>query len=132
MAHDEDMNVSALPKIISDAYTMFDSIDLSITSLVLIGLVLTIVFLFAAREAATWFFKIDDIKKDVKKVSQLVIDLEAEVRLLQGLLTQNITLATDRLGREASTSPVVTPMPLLATEIKKPDEKAPPRFTVTH
>jgi Na+-transporting NADH:ubiquinone oxidoreductase subunit NqrF len=88
------MNVQVLPKLLSDAYTMFDSLNLSVTALVVIGLLLAVVFIFAAREAASWFFKIDDLKKDVKKVSQLVVDMEAEIRLLQGLLSQNVKLAT--------------------------------------
>jgi hypothetical protein len=94
MAHARGMNVQLLPKLLSDAYTMFDSLNLSVTALVAIGLVLGLVFIFAAREAASWFFKIDDLKKDVKKVSQLIVDMEAEVRMLQGLLSQNVKLAT--------------------------------------
>lgn len=130
MAHDERMNVTSLPKILpdilpkilEDAYTMFDSLDLSVTSLVVIGLLLTIVFLFAAREAASWFFKIDDIKKDVKKVSQLIVEMEAEVRMLQGLLGQNMKLA----GTPAES-------PDRAELVKLPAEEKPqPRFTLTH
>ena len=88
------MNVQILPKLLSDAYALFDSLNLSVTALVGIGLALGVVFIFAAREAASWFFKIDDLKKDVKKVSQLIVDMEAEVRLLQGLLSQTVNAAT--------------------------------------
>lgn len=90
------MNVQDLPKFVTDAYTMFDSLNLSVTALAVIGFVLALVCLFALREAAAWFFKIDDLKKDVKKVSQLVVDMEAEVRSLQALLSQNVQLATDQ------------------------------------
>jgi hypothetical protein len=96
---------------------MFDSLNLSVTALVVIGLVLAIVFIFAAREAASWFFKIDDLKKDVKKVGQLVVDMEAEVRLLQGLLSQNVKLATP-------------PEPPVPTAPKKEDAKT--RFSLNN
>ncbi len=114
VAHDEGMNAQTLqlnlwPKLLSDAYTMFDSLNLSVTALVVIGLVLAIVFIFAAREAASWFFKIDDLKKDVKKVSQLVVDMEAEVRMLQGLLSQNVKLATPHRTTPVPSAPLEAP-----------------------
>ena len=87
------MNLQDLPKILNDAYAMFDSLQLSVTSLVVAGLSLTLVLLFAVRQAASWFFKIDDIKRDIRDVRQLVIDMEGEIRMLQGLLSQNVKLA---------------------------------------
>ncbi len=126
------MNLQVLPKILSDAYAMFDSLQLSVTSLVLIGILLTVVFLFAIRQAATWFFKIDDIKSDVRKLRQLVVDLEGEVRLLQGLLTQNVRLASDRAAVDFE---IAKPVPLTRPTLQK--EKAPEqaptiKFPVTH
>ena len=120
------MNVQLLPKFLSDAYEMFDSLNLSVTALVLIGLVLAVIFIFAAREAASWFFKIDDLKKDVKKVNQLVVDMEAEVRLLQGLLTQNLKLAAPGTQPEKQTEAAapVSPAP------KKEEPKT--RFNLQH
>ena len=102
---------------------MFDSLNLSVTALVVIGLVLAVVFIFAAREAASWFFKIDDLKKDVKKVSQLVVDMEAEVRMLQGLLSQNVKLAT----------PPEPPMPSATLEAQpKPVSTEKTRFSLNN
>ncbi len=121
VAHNQGMNLQLFPKILTDAYAMFDSLELSVTSLVVAGLVLTLVFLFAIREAATWFFKINDIKSDVRKLRQLVIDMEGEVRMLNGLLAQNVKLAN------AGAAP---------SEIRltAPDLQTPPsiKFPVTH
>ena len=98
------------PKILTDAYAMFDSLELSVTSLVVAGLVLTLVFLFALREAATWFFKINDIKNDVRKLRQLVIDMEGEVRMLNGLLAQNVKLAGMTAPEQQTSSSIKFPV----------------------
>lgn len=138
MAHPEVMNVQLLPKLLSDSYTMFDSLNLSVTALVVIGLVLSIVFIFAAREAASWFFKIDDLKKDVKKVGQLVVDMEAEVRLLQGLLSQTVKLATPAMNdpiTTAVTGPMVaSPAPTSASALSpaQKKEEAKTRFSLNN
>lgn len=126
------MNLQALPKLLNDAYTMFDSLQLSVTSLVVAGLLITVVLLFALREAASWFFKIDDVKKDIRKLRQVVVDMEAEVRLLQGLLTQNTKLASERAVVDR---PVAAPM--AAPKEKAPSTSAeapsqPLKFPVTH
>jgi Na+-transporting NADH:ubiquinone oxidoreductase subunit NqrF len=134
------MNVQALPKYLSDAYAMFDSLNLSVTALVAMGLILTIVFLFAIREAASWFFKIDDIKQDVKKVRQLVVDMEAEVRTLQSLLTQNIKLASPGAPEAGAATTQKSSRALAASESEggavatkqTAEEKPQPRFSVTH
>lgn len=96
------MNPDILPKIITDAYKLFDQLNLSVTSLVVIAAVLSLLFLFAAREAAAWFFKVDDVKRDVRKLRQLVIDLEGEMRSLQGLLNQNIALVNSKAVEDAT------------------------------
>jgi hypothetical protein len=128
------MNVQLLPKLLSDVYTMFDSLNLSVTALVAVGLVLSIVFIFAAREAASWFFKIDDLKKDVKKVGQLVVDMEAEVRLLQGLLSQTVKLATPTMNEPtiATASPAPTAMSTSTPTPAQKKEEAKTRFSLNN
>ena len=91
--------------------------------------------LFALREAASWFFKIDDIKKDVRKLRGLVVDMEAEVRLLQSLLSQNLKLATDRSGVDAITENVAAanrPAPIAAQKEKAPEAAPSFKFPVSH
>jgi|GEM_PF-6348064 len=124
MADTLAMNVQLLPKFLSDAYEMFDSLNLSVTALVVIGLVFAAIFLVAAREAASWFFKIDDLKKDIKKVNQLVVDMEAEVRLLQGLLSQNMKLASPEAPTQKKTEP--------ASSVLSTKEEPKTRFNLQH
>lgn len=141
------MNPELLPKVITDAYKMFDQLNLSVTSLVVIGVVLSLLFLFAAREAAAWFFKVDDVKKDVRKLRQLVIDLEGEMRSLQGLLNQNIALASAKVNEDAtsaaSVANEVTPLrqesasgfsnvSSVANEGKKLFKETPAKFSINH
>lgn len=108
------MNLQAAPKLLNDAYTLFDSLNLSVTSLVVMGLLLTVVLLFVLRQAASWFFKVDDIKRDIRDVRQLVVDMEGEIRLLQGLLSQNVRVATE-----------LSEMPVPAPAAAAPKTKAP-------
>ena len=128
------MNPEILPKIITDAYKMFDQLNLSVTSLVVIGIVLSLLFLFAAREAAAWFFKVDDVKRDVRKLRQLVIDLEGEMRSLQGLLNQNIALANAKTVEDATAREAAKAQAKAQTfdaELKT-QESASPKFTISH
>ena len=118
------MNLQALPQILNDAYAMFDSLQLSVTSLVVAGLVLTLFFLFALREAATWFFKINDMKADLRRLRQLVVDMEGELRLMHSMLAQNLKIASEegivdmemrapsKEGAATSVSPAPTKFPV--------------------
>jgi hypothetical protein len=71
---------------IKNAYDTFEQYHISVTALIVATLVLFITLLFAMREAASWFFKIDDIKRDVRKLHALTVELEAELRLIQDLV----------------------------------------------
>ena len=73
---------------ILSTYEFFERMNLSVTSLVVIALVFSLAFLFSVREAAAWFFKIDDLKRDLKYLNQTVLDLESEIRSLQNLVDQ--------------------------------------------
>jgi hypothetical protein len=71
---------------IKNAYDTFEQYHISVTALIVATLVLFIAMLFAMREAASWFFKIDDIKRDVRKLHSLTVELETELRLIQDLV----------------------------------------------
>jgi Na+-transporting NADH:ubiquinone oxidoreductase subunit NqrF len=124
------MNFEMLPKVITDAYKMFDQLNLSVTSLVVIGVVLTLMFLFAAREAAAWFFKVDDVKRDVRKLRQLVIDLEGEMRSLQGLLNQNIALANSKIVEDATAKEAAKTQSSQTTQTTKTESAS--KFSINH
>lgn len=48
-----------------------------------IAAVVTIAFLFAMRELAAWFFKIDDLKRDIRSLEVGISRLEGEIKALQ-------------------------------------------------
>lgn len=73
---------------IQSAYSLFESLNLSVTSLVVIALIFALAFLFSFREAAAWFFKIDDIKKELRHLNETAYRLEGEISSLQSLLTE--------------------------------------------
>lgn len=103
--------------------------NLSMTAVAGIAFVLFIALLFALREAASWFFKIDDLKRELRKMNRMVIDLESEVRALHGLIESS-------KGREhtsihtPSMSPPLSP-PLSSLNEKTPTEKS-VAFPISH
>ena len=73
---------------INDIYAHLDKLNMSITSLIAIGVVLLLIFLFSVREAATWFFKIDALRRDVRKLTKLTTEVEGQLRRMQDMLDQ--------------------------------------------
>jgi len=59
-------------KFINRAYGFFDQHDLSVSGLLVVGTILALAFLFAVREAAGWFFKIHDLKREIRALQTLV------------------------------------------------------------
>ncbi len=74
---------------IQQAYEFFERMNISVTSLIVISLILSLTFLFAIREAASWFFKVDQLKRDLKRLKLSTAQLEGEIRSLRVLLTQS-------------------------------------------
>ena len=56
---------------IQNAYQTIDRLNLSLEMLAAIALIVTIAFLFAIREVAAWFFKIDEVRKAVQEFNAL-------------------------------------------------------------
>jgi hypothetical protein len=73
---------------IQSAYAFFEQMHVTVTGLVVAIVLFALAFLFAIREAASWFFKVDDIKRDIGRLKEISLQLESEVRLIQGLVTQ--------------------------------------------
>lgn len=104
-------------------------LNLSMTAVAVIASVLIVALFFALREAASWFFKIDDIKRDLRKLQRMTVDLESEVRALHGLV--EASQARDLTTTHApSMSPPLSP-PLSSVLEKTPAEK-PPTFPISH
>lgn len=76
-------NAQSVLKFIQTAYQTIDKLQLSLPMLAVIALVITLAFLFAMREIAAWFFKIDDLKKDIRSLEVGISRLEAEIKALQ-------------------------------------------------
>ena len=94
---------------IKNAYDTFEQYHISVTALIAVSLILFIALLFAMREAASWFFKIDDIKRDVRKLHQLTVELEAEIRAVQELVAQT-TLKNQTIEDIKKVTPSPTPL----------------------
>lgn len=71
---------------IQNAYALLDQMQISVTGLIVAAVVFSLAFLFAVREAAAWFFKIDDLKRDVRRLRKNTQHLEGEIKLLQTLI----------------------------------------------
>lgn len=112
------METTAL-ETVQRTYDLFESLNLSVTGLLVLGAVLALGFLFAIREAASWFFKVDDLKRDVRRLQELVLAIEGEVRVLQNVMAQ---------GREAQATAAA---PTLGAE-KKPEAKVAAGFPISH
>lgn len=71
--------------------------------LLAIAAVVTIAFLFAMRELAAWFFKIDDLKRDIRSLEVGIARLEGEIKSLQsneaGSLNEPTAAAASHLRR---------------------------------
>lgn len=108
---------------IRNAYEVLEQLNLSVWGVLLIAGLLFVAFLFAAREAATWFFKVDDLKRDIQDLREVSQELQAELRTLQTLINQ-------LKGPASSASPVITP------KIEKPEAtqttKSAGGFTIHH
>ena len=114
------METTAL-ETVRKTYEIFDSLNLSVTGLLVLGVVLALGFLFAIREAAAWFFKVDDLKRDVRRLQELVLAIEGEVRVLQNVMAH---------GREAQAASTAQAMTLGAE--KKPEAKVAAGFPISH
>jgi hypothetical protein len=71
---------------IRDAYDVFAQLNLSVTGLIAMSVILALAFLFSVREAASWFFKIDDVQRDIMRLRDVVRQLEVEIKSLHSQL----------------------------------------------
>jgi hypothetical protein len=110
------------------AYALIDQLHLTMTGIVAGCAVLTLAFLFAVREAAAWFFKVDDVKRDVRRVKDLVLELEGEIKVLQELLSQakRMNAGEPAIAEEARLVKVRSTI-----DVKKPKAKS-GGFPITH
>ena len=72
--------------LLETAYQILDAYRISLPMLLGGAFLLSIAFVFASREAASWFLKTHDLKKDIARVEEAMFQLKGEIRSLQDLL----------------------------------------------
>lgn len=73
---------------IRNAYLIFEQLNISVTALIVVVVLLSLAFLFSLREAASWFFKIDDLKTDIQSLHEVSSQLQSEIQTLQSLINE--------------------------------------------
>jgi hypothetical protein len=96
---------------LNDAYAYYERLNVSATGLLAIAVIFFLALLFSIREAAAWFFKVDDVKRDVRKLHEATSQLEAEIKVLQGLILQ-----------AKSHVPAPPPAPAASASIESPSD----------
>jgi hypothetical protein len=122
--------------LIQNAYAFFDSLQVSVTGLVALMVVLILSFLFALREAASWFFKVNDLRREIARIREINLQLESEVRLIHNLIavtSKSAHLPAD-LTADFSTKDVLLNSPAPATQqpVFKFNESSPNAPHVPH
>lgn len=96
---------------IQSIYGVIEQFNLSVSGL-LVGIVLfSLALLFAMREIASWFFKVNDLKRDIARLHEITLQLEGELKLVQNLMAQGVPAAR---AQEAA---------LMAEVAAEPDKK---------
>lgn len=73
-------------EVLKNIYGTIDQLHLSVTSIVVAMVLLSLAMLFSIREAACWFFKIHDLKRDLRRLQEITGQLEGEIRALHSLI----------------------------------------------
>lgn len=85
-------------------YAWLDRLELTSGMLLAVAAVLGLAMVVAAREAFSWFLKINDIKKDVGRLHEITLQLEGEIRTLQTLLRDGRKLPPDSRAETPSSA----------------------------
>ena len=67
-------------------FEKFQDLHLTFGVILAIAALFFLALLFATREAMTWFFKINDLKRDVKRLNNATSELEGQIRSVQNTL----------------------------------------------
>lgn len=119
------MQIEKVMAAVSDFYNWVQTLEVSSGFLLGLAILFAIAGMLALREAAAWFFKVEDLKKDIARLQDTAALLESEIRLVQSLMKE----ATDRqiaLNNQnaESTGPV--------TIRKSEPETSSPQFPINH
>lgn len=78
---------------IQEFYSWMEKMEVSASTLIGLAAVFALVGLIATREAATWFFKINALQKEIDRLHQAVTRLEDELRLRTDTPTATLPIA---------------------------------------
>jgi hypothetical protein len=65
---------------ISGTYLMIDRTGLSPAALVGLGLFFAVTFVYATRELASWFFKIDRLRREISDLRKMLDTIQRELK----------------------------------------------------
>lgn len=115
--------MASMIEIIESLYRFLEQLHLSVTGLVVAAAIFVLAFLFAVREAASWFFKIDDLKRDIGRLHEISLQLESELKLVQGLvirMKETTASSPPTSTAFASTTTGASPMPTATAAATEP------------
>lgn len=113
---------------INQVYAFIGQTNLSVTGIIAAAVIFCLALLFAVREAASWFFKVDDVKRDVKKLHKLTLDLESEIRSLHALIEAAQANAKAHDPLKPAMSPPLAPLNVNPV----PEAPKSPTFPINH
>jgi hypothetical protein len=96
---------------IQNIYGLIDQFNLSVSALLAALVVFALALLFAVREMATWFFKVNDLKRDLARLHEITLQLEGELKLVQNLVLRTQTSPEVRSGEPADSAAEPTSQP---------------------
>jgi hypothetical protein len=120
------MDLQKLAQLLDDSYGFVQRLQVSPGFLLGLAVLLAIAGLLALREAAAWFFKVEDLKRDLARLQETAAQLEGEIRVVQGLMKQAMNVETTDV--KVQDDGAVLPAPTLETQL--PERS--PSFPIQH
>jgi hypothetical protein len=125
------MQIEKIVSALTDFYNWVQSLQVSSGFLLGLAALFAIAGMLALREAAAWFFKVEDLKKDIARLQDTAAVLESEIRLVQSLMRE----ATDRqltLNQSTASTAVTTTTPAGPVALNKTETETTPQFPINH
>ncbi len=123
------MQIEKVVSALTDFYNWIQTLQVSSGFLLGLAALFAIAGMLALREAAAWFFKVEDLKKDIARLQDTAALLESEVRLVQSLMRE----ATNRQNSVANQPAAVSGTePAGPVALSKPEPETAPQFPFNH
>ena len=76
-------------RLLQNAYAYLDGLGVTATTLLALSGFLMVVSLLAGREALGWFLKVDALRKDIARLTETCLQMDAEIRVMQRLMQES-------------------------------------------